>query len=102
MFYKKAYLDIVEENKALKELNYRLAEEISAKNTDCRVGVWCKTCKYLRQEKALHEECFSDTLFGEWVTQNTVDEVWYCGKHLTELCPEHSIHEVPQEDNRME
>lgn len=26
--------------------NARLSEEISAKTTDCKVGVWCKDCIY--------------------------------------------------------
>ncbi|MBO5275195.1 MAG: hypothetical protein J6I45_11325, partial [Clostridia bacterium] len=33
----------------------RLSKEISAKNTNCQVGVWCKDCAHVKYDKATVE-----------------------------------------------
>lgn len=87
------------ENESLKNLNHQLAEEISAQCKSCHVGVWCKDCKHFMREYADYMKY--DKVFNAWYKQEG-DYVCYCGKHLHDLCPEHSTHEVSQEDNRME
>ena len=62
----------------------RLSEEISAKTTDCKVGIWCKDCIY----RGYYEE-WAHAAFSSWGTEyfNTSTH-YYCKKHLYDLCPE--------------
>lgn len=63
--------------------NARLSEEISAKTTDCKVGIWCKDCIY----RGYFNEWASATIssWGEYYNMSTH---YYCKKHLYDLCPE--------------
>lgn len=49
----------------------RLTEMLSAKATDCHVGVWCEDCVHSGKAAA--------------------GEVIYCKKHLHKICPEFEI-----------
>ena len=62
--------------------NARLSEEISAKTTDCKVGIWCKDCIY----RGYYGEWANATFWGnEYFNAPTH---YYCKKHLYDLCPE--------------
>lgn len=64
------------------EENARLSEEISAKTTDCKVGIWCKDCIY----QGYYGEWARATFWGnEYFNASTH---YYCKKHLYDLCPE--------------
>ena len=65
------------------EENARLSEEISAKTTDCKVGIWCKDCIY----RGYYEEWAGATIFSWGEYYNTLTH-YYCKKHLYDLCPE--------------
>lgn len=64
------------------EENARLSEEISAKTTDCKVGIWCKDCIYQGYYNEWGNATFWDT---EYFNPSTH---YYCKKHLYDLCPE--------------
>ena len=63
--------------------NARLSEEISAKTTDCKVGIWCKDCIY----RGYYEEWSGATIFS-WGEYYNTSTHYYCKKHLYDLCPE--------------
>lgn len=69
----------------------RLAEEISAQNTDCQVGAWCKDCRHIRYDRAVIAK--SDVPYGYYAKKLINGNVMYCSKHLHDLCPEHSKNE---------
>lgn len=72
------------EEKEKKELieNARLSEEISAKTTDCKVGVWCKDCIY----RGYYNGWENATFWGTEYFNTSIH--YYCKKHLYDLCPE--------------
>ena len=66
----------------------RLAELISAKVTDCKIGPWCKNCKHIGTDRA---DLVNTVLGNSWDFPYVVEEagrVTYCKKHLHEICPE--------------
>lgn len=66
------------------EENARLSEEISAKTTDCKVGIWCKDCIY----RGYYNE-WANATFSSWDNEYfNVSTHYYCKKHLYDLCPE--------------
>ena len=65
------------------EENARLSEEISAKTTDCKVGIWCKDCIYRGYYNGWAGATISS--WGEYYNMSTH---YYCKKHLYDLCPE--------------
>ena len=65
------------------EENARLSEEISAKTTDCKVGIWCKDCLYRGYFNEWAGAAISSR--GEYYNMSTR---YYCKKHLYDLCPE--------------
>ncbi len=66
------------------EENARLSEEISAKTTDCKVGIWCKDCIY----RGYYNE-WADATYSSWGNEYfNVSTHYYCKKHLYDLCPE--------------
>lgn len=68
----------------LEEECQRLAELISAENKDCRVGGWCKNCKYLGEDLSL----ITEPWIGCGYIKELGGKVQYCMKHLREICPE--------------
>ena len=70
----------------------RLSKEISAQNTNCKVGAWCKDCAHVKYDKATVEHDYEYDWFTFKYKTKTAGEVMYCGKHLHDLCPEHSSH----------
>ena len=62
--------------------NVRLSEEISAKTTDCKVGIWCKDCIYQGYYNGWENAIFWDNEYFNTSTH------YYCKKHLYDLCPE--------------
>jgi len=68
----------------------RLGELISANVDDCRIGAWCKDCKHHGYENAQYKS-YSKLYEGQsacWVSNQIDGEVWFCKKHLHEICPE--------------
>ena len=63
--------------------NARLSEEISAKTTDCKVGIWCKDCIY----RGYYEE-WANANISSWGEYYNMSTHYYCKKHLYDLCPE--------------
>ena len=63
--------------------NARLSEEISAKTTDCKVGIWCKDCIY----RGYYEE-WANANISSWGEYYNILTHYYCKKHLYDLCPE--------------
>lgn len=67
----------------------RLAEQISAEVKDCKVGPWCKGCKYLGKDNADLQKY--PGFFGSSYVVQKAGRVTYCKKHLRELCPEFEL-----------
>lgn len=63
----------------------RLADVISAKVVDCKVGVWCKDCKFLGKDRAV---VGMGGLPYSLFIKECAGEVQYCKKHLYKICPE--------------
>lgn len=100
LVFKSTYDDVVKKldeanamNKQLRLEVQRLSEEISAQNTNCHVGAWCKDCAHVKHDEAIVKQ---DTRYPDpfgYYSKSTIDgKVIYCGKHLHDLCPEHSAH----------
>lgn len=72
-----------------KECN-RLANLISLEVKDCKVGVWCKECKYFAEDESVVRESIYP-IFGDVSTSYVKEcggKVQYCKKHIYEICPE--------------
>ena len=86
MFISKSkYAQLINEKKALCDEVQRLAAQISAQITDCKIGPWCNKCKYLGRDIA------ETPLFNgshRYITING-SEVMYCAKHVRHICPEY-------------
>lgn len=86
MFISKSkYEQLIAEKKALCDEVQRLAEQISAQVTDCKIGPWCNKCKHLGRDIA------GTPFFDGSSCYVMIDgsEVVYCAKHLRSLCPEY-------------
>lgn len=67
----------------------RLADLVSAQVEDCKIGVWCKDCKFLGRDKSIVED--TTPTWGlpyPPFIKEYAGEVQYCKKHLCEICPE--------------
>lgn len=69
----------------LEEEVKRLADAISDKVEDCKVGFWCKDCKYVGYD---HSEIKDYDTYGDLYIREVAGKVQYCKKHLHEVCPE--------------
>lgn len=80
----------VDQVMALRNEVKRLGKMISANAGDCKVGVWCKDCKHHGHESATYKSYTS--LYEDhqacWISNKTDGEVWFCRKHLNEICSE--------------
>lgn len=67
----------------------RLADMVSAKVEDCKIGVWCKDCKFLARDKSVVSDFENPQgfLYHPFIKE-CAGEVQYCKKHLYENCPE--------------
>ena len=86
--YEKLQTDSMLKKKLEDEVE-RLAELISAEVKDCKVGPWCKGCKYIGTDKSEVYDMIDPVHFGWMVT--TAGRVQYCKKHLYEVCPEFEL-----------
>lgn len=86
--YEKLQTDSMLKKKLEDEVE-RLAELISAEVKDCKVGPWCKECKYIGTDKS---EVYNPIhpVHPSWMA-NTAGRVQYCKKHLYEVCPEFEL-----------
>ena len=67
----------------------RLTEEINQKTPECQVGPWCEDCQH-RKMAAIdsfinYESNWFSNSYAELKEQKYI---YYCGKHLHEICPE--------------
>lgn len=67
----------------------RLADMISAEVKDCKIGVWCKDCKFLGEDNSIVRDSIPIWGFpcSSYIKERS-GEVQYCKKHLYEICPE--------------
>lgn len=94
MFIKREeYEQLYDRAKLVDELEkecQRLAELISAKVENCQIGIWCKDCIYLEEEKAEIKGylcgCVNTPDFS--FVKECAGKVYYCSKYLKEMCPE--------------
>ena len=67
----------------------RLADMISAEVKDCKIGVWCKDCKFLGEDRSIAKNSIITLgLPYSLYIKECAGEVQYCKKHLYEICPE--------------
>lgn len=78
--------DVMEINEELNKEVKRLAELISSRTTDCKIGPWCKDCDHVGRDKA-EVEAWSDWR-GPYI-KAVEGKVTYCKKHLDTACPEY-------------
>ena len=64
----------------------RLADMVSAKVEDCKIGVWCKDCRFLGEDRSIVEN--ATPIWGLPLIKECAGKVQYCKKHLHEICPE--------------
>jgi hypothetical protein len=95
MFIKRReYERLVNSDKIRKNLEKevkRLAELISAKVTDCKVGPWCEGCQHIGTDDA---DLIGERLFEYIYVKEKAGRVTYCKKHLHEICPEFEQEDV--------
>ncbi len=72
----------------LNEENKRLAELVSSKVDDCKIGPWCKDCLHIGRDQSVLKET---DVFGNVFVRKVAGKVLYCKKHLHELCPEFEL-----------
>lgn len=67
----------------------RLADAISAEVKDCKIGVLCKDCKFLGEDRSIvKDNTITLGLPYSLYVKECSGEVQYCKKHLYEICPE--------------
>lgn len=82
---KSKYEQLNAEKKALCDEVQRLAEQISAQVTDCKVGPWCAECQHLGHERAMKPLRSDSSLY----VAVKGGDVTYCAKHIRSICPEY-------------
>ena len=66
-----------------------LTDEINAKVSDCKVGEWCKDCKYHSVARMGSLEGIKERVINPWLDWDAkYSKYYYCSKHLREICPE--------------
>lgn len=88
---KEEYDDLINDRKLKQRLEDevdRLAKLITAEVKDCKIGPWCKNCKYIGTD--VSSVCNPSSEFP-WVIWKTAGRVQYCRKHLSEICPEFEL-----------
>ena len=66
-----------------------LTDEINAKVSDCKVGEWCKDCKYHSVARMGSLEGIEERIINPWLSwEARYSKYYYCSKHLHEICPE--------------
>lgn len=66
-----------------------LTDEINAKVSDCKVGEWCKDCKYHSVARMGSLEGIKEIVINPWLDLDAkYSKYYYCSKHLREICPE--------------
>lgn len=86
---RKSYEELIKlqnENTSLRGEVDRLAELVSAKVSDCKVGVWCNDCRHIGHEEASYL-CEYGNCFEVW-EKRVAGKVQYCKKHIHSICPE--------------
>lgn len=91
MFIKREeYEQLCDRSRLVDELEkecHRLAELISAKVEDCKIGVCCRDCIYLKEEKSEIKGYLCGCSDFPFVRE-CAGKVYYCSKYLKEMCPE--------------
>lgn len=84
--YVNEYKSVVESlNNSIKELT----DEINAKVSDCKVGEWCRNCKYRSATIIGDISGIKRCTDNPWICLNEkYSKYYYCSKHLREICPE--------------
>lgn len=90
--YRNEYEKLCDRAKLVDELEKeckRLADLVSAEVKDCKVGAWCKDCKFLGRDKSIVEDAtpMRGLPYPPFIKEYA-GEVQYCKKHLSEICPE--------------
>lgn len=66
-----------------------LTDEVNAKVSDCKVGEWCKNCKYHSVARMGSLEMIKERAIHPWFDWDAkYSKYYYCSKHLREICPE--------------
>ena len=66
-----------------------LVDELNAKVSNCKVGVWCQDCKYHSVTRMGSIKGVEECANNPWVSWDTkYSKCYYCSKHLREICPE--------------
>lgn len=66
----------------------RLKDIINAQIEDCKVGPWCKECIHRGEDKAYPNLKGGDVYCGFYRFDPELGHIFFCKKHLHELCPE--------------
>lgn len=79
-----------EMKRRLTEETERLADLLSAKVDDCKIGAWCSECKYLKEDSSEIGSHYCDPVSGAWYYRDdSAGHVRYCRKHFEDFCPEY-------------
>lgn len=71
----------------IKEID-RLKDIINAQTEECKVGPWCKECIHRGEDKAYPGLTIGDVSCGFYRFRPELGHIFFCKKHLHELCPE--------------
>ena len=77
--------DLENMNKKLNEECQRLASLISNKTKDCKMGGWCKRCRYVAYDSSV----IKSSLFNLYSKNNIDGKVMYCSKHFKDICSDY-------------